>query len=163
MNPPPKTWNPWPVAIIAFFVVAITGCVGFVIFCSRHPAELVAADYYEQEVRFQGQIERVQRTQQLGAQPAVKYDAARKAITVTLPSGPAEARPTGEILLYRPSAAGLDRRVALEPDAAGRQLIDARDLADGLWKVKVRWTAAGQEYFLDQSVVVVAPKRERSS
>ena len=44
-------FNPWPVTIIVFFSVAICAAVGFVIFCTRQKVDLVAADYYDQEVR----------------------------------------------------------------------------------------------------------------
>ena len=61
---------------------------------------------------------------------------------------------TGRIELYRPSAAGMDRAVKLEPDANGVQRLDATGLAPGLWKVRVSWTLENQDYFLDQKVVV---------
>ena len=39
-------------------------------------------------------------------------------------------------------------------NAEGMQRLDAKDLRDGLWKVRVKWTVQGQEYFLDQPVIV---------
>jgi hypothetical protein len=53
----------WPISIICFFTVAIIGCVSFVAFCSRHPADLISPNYYEDEVKYQGQIDRLQHTQ----------------------------------------------------------------------------------------------------
>ena len=50
---PASGWNPWPAAIIAFFTLAVLGCGAFVAFCARHPADLISANYYEEEVRFQ--------------------------------------------------------------------------------------------------------------
>jgi hypothetical protein len=78
-------WNPWPVSIIVFFTVALLSCGAMIVFCNRHPADLVAADYYEQEVRYQGQIERLQRAQQRGQLASVAYDPAQRQITVSLP------------------------------------------------------------------------------
>ena len=51
----------------------------------------------------------------------------------------------GSIELYRPSAAGMDRAVRLEPDANGVQRLDAAGLAPGLWQVRVSWTAEKRE------------------
>jgi hypothetical protein len=119
-------------------------------------ADLVSKDYYEQELRFQGQIDRAERTRREASQAAVAYDAADQHITVSLPPGQARGKLSGNIELYRPSAAGLDRAVKLEPDANGVQRLDASNLAPGLWKVRVSWTVEKQDYYLEQKVVLGA-------
>ena len=149
-----RNWNPWPVSIIAFFTVAIVGCGGFIAYCSRHPADLVAADYYEQEVRYQGQITRLEHAQQRAQLASVAYDSASRRITISLPPGQPRAGAAGSIQLYRPSAVSLDRQLKLEPDDAGVQTIDAAALQPGLWKVRVSWTVEKQDYFLDQKVII---------
>jgi hypothetical protein len=60
----------------------------------------------------------------------------------------------GELHLYRPSAAGMDRRLPLKPEADGTQILNARDLAPGLWKAQLHWTAGGQDYFVDRRLVL---------
>jgi hypothetical protein len=40
--------------------------------------------------------------------------------------------------------------------ADGTQRLDAKRLRDGLWKVRVKWNANGQDYFLDQPVIVTS-------
>ena len=52
MNPnsPSQTnWNPWPWAIIGFFVVFVSCVFSFVIFATHQPMDLVRQDYYEEE------------------------------------------------------------------------------------------------------------------
>jgi len=144
--------NLWPVSIISFFVIAIVGCGSFIAFCSRHPADLVAADYYEQEVRYQAQINRSQNAGQHAA--SVTYDPATAQITLALPPNPSHAGVAGHIHLYRPSAINLDREFKLEANADGVQTIDANSLLPGLWKVRVTWTVANQDYFIDQKLVI---------
>jgi hypothetical protein len=149
-------WNPWPVSIIAFFTVAIIGCGTFIAFCSRHPADLVANDYYEQEVRYQGQMDRLQRAQERAQLASVSYDAGKQQIRIALAPSATQTKASGSIQLYRPSAVDQDRQIQLEPDANGTQTIDAAALAPGLWKVRVSWSADGQDYFLDRKVVIGA-------
>jgi hypothetical protein len=151
---PPR--NLWPPAIITTFALFFAGTVGLVVMACSQKVDLVSSDYYEQELKFQGRIDRVERTRQAAAQAAVAYDAARRCITVSLPADQARHQVTGLIELYRPSAAGLDRTVELAPDARGVQRLDAAGLAPGLWKVRVSWTVDHQDYFLDQKVVVAA-------
>jgi len=150
-----RPWNPWPISIITFFTVAIIGCGTFIVFCSRHPADLVAADYYEQEVRYQGQIDRVQHAQQAAA-ASIGYDATTKLISIALPPNHSQHKSSGSIQLYRPSATNLDRRLKLTPDDHGVQTIDASSLLPGLWKVRLSWTADEKEFYLDQKILIGA-------
>jgi len=145
-------WNPWPVCIITFFTFAIIGCVSFVAFCTLHPSELVAEDYYEQEIRYQSQMDRVEMVRATGSLASIRYNADHKQITISIPGSDDSPQPTGKVDLYRPSAANLDQSIKLEIDAQGKQQIDATKLQPGLWKVKVTWSAGGKDYFLDQKV-----------
>src|SRR5947207_839195 len=54
--------NPWPIAIIAYFAVFISFIVTFIVWASHQRVDLVRADYYEAEIKFQQQIDRVERS-----------------------------------------------------------------------------------------------------
>jgi nitrogen fixation protein FixH len=149
--------NLWPISIIAFFSLAILGCGTFIVFCSRHPADLISPNYYEEEVRYQGQIDRLRHTQQRATLASVTYNAAAKRIIVSLPPEHSSLRPAGQIQLYRPSAVNLDCQVKLNADPAGTQSIDAAQLLPGLWKVRVSWTVGERDYFIDQKIVIPSP------
>jgi len=160
-TPTPRTfprWNPWPFSIIAFFTVAILGCGTFIAFCSRHTADLISPDYYEEEVRYQAHIDQLKFTQQQASQASVSYDGVTKQILLSLGSQTPEAKISGRILLYRPSAQNLDRQLELAPNAHGVQFLDAASLAPGLWKVQVSWTVNERQYFMDQQIVLPTTK-----
>jgi hypothetical protein len=146
--------NPWPVAIIVTFALFFAGTVGLVVMACSHKVELVSADYYEQELKFQGRIDRVERTRSAPAQATVTYDAGDKCIIVSLSADQVGHEVSGRIELYRPSAADLDRAVKLDPDTNGVQRLDATGLAPGLWRVRITWTSEKQNYYLDQKVVL---------
>jgi hypothetical protein len=146
-------WSPWPIAIIGFFAAAIAGGISFVVFCCMHPTDLVTSDYYEQEVRYQAQIEKISRTKEISVVATVDYDPGQKVITIKVPQHHLPSL-TGTIHLYRPSSAVLDQQLNLKPDPEGVQLVKAADLAPGLWKIKVNWSADGKGYLLDQKVKI---------
>ncbi len=145
--------NPWPIAITGFFVVAIIFIVIFIAFAMRQREDLVSADYYEREVRYQRQLDSMNRSQSLAAQPVVTFEPGPQVIVITLPAGQTQGA-TGSIHLYRPSDARLDRNVPLALNEEGIQRLDARDLRGGLWKVRVQWQVGGKDYFVDQPVIV---------
>jgi hypothetical protein len=150
-----KAYNPWPVAITAFFILAVIFLVGFVIWAIGQREDLVSADYYEREVRFQLHLDKLNRSQSFARETIVAFEPEKQVIVVMLPPEQS-CNVTGKIHLYRPSDARLDFEVPLTPDIEGRQRIDAKELALGLWKVRVSWSANGQAYFRDQAVNITS-------
>ena len=142
----------WPFVIIGTFIVFVAGMSIMVVLACRSNMDLVSHDYYEQELRFQSRIDSLDRTHALGA--TARYDALSHHIIISLPAAHVGKAVDGSIQLYRPSAAGMDRQIKLEPNAQGIQTLAADDLNKGLWKIRVAWNVAGQEYFLDQKIVI---------
>jgi len=143
--------NLWPFGIIQTFIVFISGTVGLVVMACMHSTELVNANYYDQEIKYQARIDSEARAQQAGAN--VSYDQTARHIVITLP---ATKTVLGQIQLYRPSAAGLDKEFKLEPAANGVQTLDTAGLPPGLWKIRVSWNSDGHDYFIDQKIIIAA-------
>lgn len=155
MNTTTGSRNPWPIAIAGFFIIAILFIVSFIAFAVRQREDLVSADYYEREVRYQSQLDAMNRSQPFAAQTVVTFEPARQTIVITLPTTETK-NATGSIHLYRPSDARLDCEFPLALGADGTQRLDAKQLRDGLWKVRVKWNVNGQEFFLDQPVIITS-------
>jgi len=143
----------WPIAIASFFGVAIIGIAVFIAWAVRQNMDLVREDYYAEEIRFQRQIDRQQRTQTLGAKANISYTAARQVVVVSLPRH-ATGHYAGWIHFYRPSDAALDKNVKLSLDAAGVQTVNVEAFQNGLWKVRVHWKVNGEEFYADESLVL---------
>jgi len=143
--------NLWPFGIILTFVVFISGTIGLVVMACMHSTDLVNANYYDQEIKYQARIDSEARAQQAGA--TVSYDKTAHRILIALPATKSVA---GQIQLYRPSAAGLDKEYKLQPAANGIQTLDAARLQPGLWKIRVSWNSDGRDYFIDQPIIIAA-------
>ena len=62
MNTASKRIEPWPIGIACFFAVLIASSATWAVVAQRNREELVSADYYEQEVAYQQQINRLKRS-----------------------------------------------------------------------------------------------------
>jgi nitrogen fixation protein FixH len=151
MKPP---FNPWPLGIVLAFAGFIAGTATLVVLACSQRSDLVRADYYDQEILHQQQMDRLERTRQSAPDARVTYDRAQGRLEVSLPASQALRGPEGRIHLYRPSAANLDRYIPLDLDASGQQMLDATDLLPGLWRVRVSWSVDQEEFQLDQRLVV---------
>jgi nitrogen fixation protein FixH len=151
--PQPKC-SVWPRAIAAYFAVAITGIVIFVSWAVRQNLDLVRPDYYEHEILFQKQIDALNRARPFASELKVAYDPERRVLLLRLPAAHVAEQFTGTAHLYRPSDAKLDQRLGLNPDHDGTQIINAAALIPGLWKVRLDWSAGGESFAFEQTIIV---------
>jgi hypothetical protein len=141
--------NPWPIALTILIVGAFAFATFIAVTMIRQKVELVAPDYYAQDLQHEERMAREQRARALTNPLRVNWQAEPAAVVVTYPAPGV----TGTIKLYRPSDLTLDRNLTIQPDADTRQVIPADTLASGPWKVQVAWQLDGVEYYQTESLV----------
>ena len=146
------TKNLWPLGIFTAFGLFFVGMTAFVVVASTHREHLVNENYYEQEIKFQNQIESQARAEKSGA--AIRFDSAKSQVVFALPAAQREQKISGKVELYRPSAPELDRQFVIKLKHDGTQMLDVSQLAPGLWLVRAYWSADGQDYFLEQKIKI---------
>lgn len=153
-----SSFNPWPYGIVVFFILLVGGLAAVVVISVTHRDSMVSENYYEQELKYQSQMESAARAQKSGAQIELEAGAGGKAprLTLRLPAEQVQAasRCSGELEFYRPASAALDRKIALAPGPDGVQTVDLSGFASGRWTVRAQWTAGGQGYFLEQKLAL---------
>ncbi len=135
----------WGYGIAAVYTTFALATLSFVAFTMTQKVELVAPDYYAQEVAYEKQIQRLRQTQDEGHQITCELTADGQFIRLQMPPDMTTAQ--GTILLYRPSASALDREVKLNLDRNGRQMISTAQLSKGAWRVKLTWAHEGREFY----------------
>ncbi len=133
------------------FVVFILALVFFV---SYQDIELVDENYYQQELAYQDQIDRVNRTSRLSGQMSVTYDRPSGMILIDYPVDSVGQALSGTVVMVRPSNSGLDREFPVAIDSLGRQYIDAAQMAKGLWRTRVSWANGTEGYFSEQILII---------
>lgn len=144
--------SPWPLAIIALFVAFIAGIVSFVVWTGKHRVDLVASDYYEQEIDYQARMD--SRRRAAGANLKIHYDAGEQVVRLDSAERSWFDTTAGTVTFYRPSDAALDRTVPLSLEATGEQRIDTSSFPRGLWRVKVSWSTEHQDFFQEEVLVL---------
>jgi hypothetical protein len=143
---------PWPRNIVVGMVVFMIGIILIVSYTMTLDVNLVADDYYQQELAYEDQITRLKNTESLEVKPSFEKSADGKLIILSFP---AVLKPeTGEIVLYRPSDFTKDRRFPLKLDEARQQGFMAESLQAGLWRAKLSWEAEGMSYYQEFVIVM---------
>lgn len=138
----------WGKSIILVFVLFSVFIGGLVAVCLRQDTPLVAADYYEQELLFQHQIDRVNNTLGLDVKPVIQLVDKHLEIQFSRFAEVTE----GNLELFRPSDARLDRHFKMDKSNGEKQRFDLSELPTGMYKARMLWSMNGKEYFLEDII-----------
>ena len=152
--PAPPQRTAWPYAIIAVFVLFAAYIGSMVYQAMRSDVDLVSADYYKQELVHQQRMEAVARTAALPTPVQLRHEATSHRLTLELPAALMGQAVQGQIHFFRPSDKVLDFSLPLQPAAEQRQTINTSQMAPGLWRVQLDFTAGGQAYFFEQDLTL---------
>jgi len=140
----------WGNKLIIVYSTFVLG-MGFMVYkCTQQKTEMVTADYYEKELKYQEVIDGIQNANNLGM--AMKLEQQDATVMLTMPAEALGA--TGSVDFYRPSDASKDFTVSLGTNAGGMQLFDRAKFVTGLYKVKVNWEKEGRKFYAEQSLVI---------
>jgi len=137
--------------IYGIFVLIL---IGFVIFSSLNTVDLVSDDYYQKEIAYQNQIERIRRSKNLSQPLSWQYDREKELIIIQFPDTLMFNDITGRIHFFRPSDAGQDRIEPIQTDSDNRQIISTKGIKIGFWRVKITWQYDNREYY-DELVIYI--------
>lgn len=141
----------WGKGIIAVFIVFVLG-IGIMVYRSMTKnIDLVTTNYYEKELKYQDQINRINNTNSLKENIKIEYNGS--AVIITYPASAGKSF-SGDVSLYKPSDAKSDFKVKVEPGTDMKQVIPSDKLTKGLWKVQILWAAGGKEYFSEEKIMI---------
>jgi len=142
----------WGTGIVITFAIFMGGTISTAVYLMNQDVNLVADDYYDQEINYQQQIDRMERTSQLGKKQIISFDGL--AVKINIPKVLVSKRLKGEIYFYRPSDSNSDIKIPLITDTSGVQVIPLESLEMGLWTIKVSWLSNGKDYFSEYRILI---------
>lgn len=129
-------------AVYVAFVVMMIVLVGMSV---GQKIDLVADDYYEQELKFEERIDKIRRANALVEKPGWRVEP--EGIRITFPGSTVNRNLTGEIRLYCPADNTKDVSFPIEPDAAGVQLIPIENIKNGRYQLQLDWAKDGSTFW----------------
>lgn len=142
----------WKIVVVYSLFVIMT--LTMVIYFARQKVDLVADDYYKQEIEYQDQIDKITNTRSLNEPIDFQFSAESRQIKLDFSESHAAKGIKGSVFLYRPSNSDEDRKYDIKPDINGEQTIAIGSLNKGLWRVKISWISAGKAYY-DEKIITL--------
>lgn len=112
--------------------------------------DLVTPDYYAQELKFQEQVDKLKRTQELKEQPSWNVDG--KKVAIQFPSEVIVKNVKAEILFYNASSSKRDFTVSCIPDSTGLCRVNSDKFQYGVYEMKINWSAGGVRYYNEGTI-----------
>lgn len=140
----------WGTKIAILYIGFVAMIVALVVKSSQVNTDLVSADYYAQELKFQDKINGQKNLSNLTN--SIECVTERNAVLITLPEELRNNSTKGEIVIYRPSDALLDVKQILKADTSGIQRIQSKSFKRGLYKVQLNCSSQGKNYFFEKDI-----------
>jgi hypothetical protein len=138
---------------IAILYISFVALIGFmVILCMKQNVDLVSDDYYERELVFQEKINEMNNANALTEK--ISHVILPEGIQIQLPTLFKDKKVNGEILFFRPSDKSKDYKTSIQLNNKAQQLIAAKNLSKGMYKMKINWIADSKSYFTEEIIVV---------
>ena len=140
----------WGKSIVLAFVLFAIFIGVLVTVCVRQDVTLVSKNYYNEELDYQAQMERVRNTDAHTHKPEIDLTK-DQIVRVSFDFRQLEA---GKLVLYSPADISEDRIFKLEASASPFQTFAVGELKKGNYKVKMTWTANGKQFYFEKSIYI---------
>ncbi len=140
----------WGNAIILVFIL-FAGFIGTMVYLMHlERIDLVRDDYYQDEIAYQRQINRVANSRQIDATAFIQYVPTSHEIRLTLP----DSLQRGTFLLYRPADRRQDVRLTLNTATPTTSVIAMQGKPGGLWRAQLTWTNGQRDFYTDRKLTL---------
>ncbi|WP_299116696.1 FixH family protein [uncultured Winogradskyella sp.] len=143
----------WGTAIVIAFTCFIAFIMYFVISMStdkKYNHDLVVEDYYQQELKFQKDIDKEENSKALRVD--ISWQKTHEGIVIKFPENLNIKNIEGIVFLYRPSNKHLDFEIPISLSNHNLLIPDKR-LLDGRWNLKIDWTYNKNAYLFKEEIV----------
>ncbi|WP_111683887.1 FixH family protein [Winogradskyella tangerina] len=142
----------WGTAI----VIAFIGFIGFIMYFvvnmaanDKYDHDLVVEDYYQQELKFQTDIDKEEKSKSLKTN--ITWKKTEGGLLITFPEDLDIKAINGSVFLYRPSNKHLDFETPISLSNHNLLIPDKR-LLDGRWNIRIDWTYNNNTYLFKEAI-----------
>ena len=139
----------WGHKILFVYLAFVAGIMFLVFKANQQKFDLVTANYYDAELKFQKVIDDKQRVAELSAPPRITHSV--NSVRIQLPDEFVNKEVRGEFYLYRPSDASKDIKKNFVTDKGFVGMALEKDLS-GAYELKLSWQYGGNTFYNEQRI-----------
>ncbi|GEM_PF-983001 len=140
----------WKYIIILVLTAFVSGVVFMVITASKQTIDMVDANYYEKELKYQGVIDAQEKLLAVGDSILVKDSA--DLVMVHIPVEATGNISEGYLEFLRNSDKSMDTTFPIRVNLQGVQYLQRNAFAKGHYKLRAKWINSGSTYYDERNV-----------
>jgi len=144
----------WPVGLTVFIVVMVISTLIHVYYTKQKKFDLVTEEYYQKGIKYQEQIDRINRAKNPVNKVTWKFIDAKKSLLLSFPNDNLNSKISGNITFYRPSDASQDKTIPLKVLDNNQQILNLENMSKGYWRIKIFWSRNDQEFYFEDKIVL---------
>lgn len=144
----------WGFGILIFVLCFMAFILTLVYKCSLEKVDLVSEKYYEQEIKYQQQVDKLNNTAGMNEKMHVQYNKEKDAVEIIYPANTDQATLSGNINFFKPDNSNLDFNINVQSDKENAQTIPVSKLKKGWWKVQVSWASHGTSFYKEEKILI---------
>ncbi len=142
----------WGHKIIIVFAIFVSLVMFAVYTATKHRTDLVAEDYYRQELMYQDKIDKINRA--ITNDYLIEINDQGKFIQFVFPEEVDLTQLNGQIVFFRPSDEMQDKVMNIDLDNHHGMQVSKSHLNSGRYKIMIDWSLAGEEYYQEKELFV---------
>ncbi|MDP2304244.1 MAG: FixH family protein [Ignavibacteria bacterium] len=142
----------WGTGIAIFIIGFLILNVIFVFFAFGEKVDLVTDNYYAQELKYQEEIDKQNKTASLDTQ--IQFITSESSLSFKFPPQLLSNEIKGEVHFYRPSNSTYDKIFPLELNSSGEFVIPTNSFKKGFWKIKLNWEYDSEKFFKEEKIFI---------
>jgi hypothetical protein len=142
----------WGHGIMAAFILFAVYILALVTGCFNQNIDLVAEDYYAQEVVYQTRIHDIHNAEPFADQ--ISVSAVGEMVTVKFPEGLSALVGNGSVNFFRPSDEKMDVMISLANIENGSIEVPLDQFTKGRYEVQIQWMVQDQGYFIKKDLFI---------
>lgn len=143
----------WPIGISVFLLCFVSYLISVVIFSRRTKVELVSPDYYEEELKYQNDIDAQKNANSMEHKVAIAQDKDQN-LVISFPKEVDKTNLVGIIKLLRPDDSGGDLAFPLTLNSNNQHIVHRGLLRKGAYKFSLSWTVNKKDYMIKQNIYI---------
>jgi hypothetical protein len=136
--------------IVVAFVLFAAFIGTLVVVCVREDISLVSKDYYQEELVYQDQIQRLNNVADLKEKPVIKV----VDHMLQIEFNQFKSMENAELKIFCPSNAKMDRNFLVKSSDTQIQFFKLDPLQKGMHRAKLQWTMNGKEFYLEEVIYI---------
>jgi nitrogen fixation protein FixH len=144
----------WGYRILIIYISFVLMISFLIYLCSGQRSDLVSEDYYNQEIKFQEQVEKIRNAADGHKKISINFNRKENLVDFRFPPAEKPGSTSGNIRFFKPDNASEDFVTAIHTNAENGQIISTAAIHSGKWLVKISWTDGIKEYYQEDGLYI---------